>query len=42
MDKILLMTLAFYGYHGVLAEENALGQKFYVDIEGGFSVARKH
>lgn len=33
MDKIILKNLAFYGYHGVLAEENTLGQKFYVDIE---------
>lgn len=33
MDKILLKNLAFYGYHGVLPEENVLGQKFFVDIE---------
>ena len=28
MDKILLSNLGFYGYHGVLKEENFLGQKF--------------
>lgn len=33
MDKILLQGMAFFGYHGVLPEENRLGQKFFVDIE---------
>ncbi|ABR48321.1 dihydroneopterin aldolase [Alkaliphilus metalliredigens QYMF] len=33
MDKIILKNLGFYGYHGVLPEENRLGQKFFVDIE---------
>lgn len=33
MDKILLSNLGFYGYHGVLKEENVLGQKFFIDIE---------
>lgn len=33
MDKIVLKNLGFYGYHGVLPEENRLGQKFFVDIE---------
>jgi len=31
MDKIILKNLCFYGYHGVLEEENRLGQKFIVD-----------
>jgi dihydroneopterin aldolase len=31
MDKILMKNLSFYGYHGVLPEENKLGQKFIVD-----------
>lgn len=31
MDKILMKNLCFYGYHGVLPEENKLGQKFMVD-----------
>lgn len=33
MDKILLQNMAFYGYHGVLHEENSIGQKFFVDME---------
>lgn len=33
MDKIVMKNLAFYGYHGVLPEENTLGQKFFIDIE---------
>ncbi|WP_432663497.1 dihydroneopterin aldolase [Wukongibacter baidiensis] len=33
MDKIIMKNLAFFGYHGVLKEENVLGQKFFVDIE---------
>jgi dihydroneopterin aldolase len=32
-DRILLTDLAFYGYHGVMAEENKLGQRFRIDIE---------
>ncbi len=30
--KILLKNMAFYGYHGALAEENTLGQRFLVDL----------
>lgn len=33
MDKIFLNNLSFYGYHGVLTEENKLGQKFFIDLE---------
>ena len=32
-DKIILVGLKFYGYHGVLPEEKKLGQWFEVDIE---------
>ncbi|MCR6108847.1 dihydroneopterin aldolase [Bacillus sp. A301a_S52] len=32
MDKILVQGMAFYGYHGVFAEENKLGQRFYADV----------
>lgn len=32
MDKILLNNMVFYGYHGVLQEEQILGQKFHVDV----------
>ena len=33
MDKIVMSRMEFYGYHGVLSEENMLGQRFYVDLE---------
>jgi dihydroneopterin aldolase len=33
MDRIRLNGMVFYGYHGVLPEERALGQRFVVDIE---------
>lgn len=32
-DWIRLNGMAFYGYHGVLAEERILGQRFVVDVE---------
>ncbi|KAF0196324.1 MAG: dihydroneopterin aldolase [Bacillota bacterium] len=32
MDKIILENMLFYGYHGVLAEENRLGQRFAVSL----------
>ena len=32
-DKIIIKGMEVYGYHGVLAEEKALGQKFIIDIE---------
>lgn len=31
-DRILLAGMAFYGYHGVLPEEQAEGQVFTVDV----------
>lgn len=33
MDKIIMKNLQFYGYHGLLPEENKLGQRFNVDVE---------
>ena len=33
MDKIILKNMIFFGYHGVLEEENRLGQRFVVNIE---------
>lgn len=33
MDRISLKGMAFYGWHGVMEEEHALGQRFYVDVE---------
>lgn len=32
MDSIILNKMEFYGYHGVLPEENRLGQRFLVDL----------
>jgi dihydroneopterin aldolase len=34
-DRVLMRGLLFYGYHGVLPEENRLGQRFIVDIDMG-------
>lgn len=33
MDKITLQRMQFYGYHGLLPEENKLGQRFIVSID---------
>ncbi|AXI07565.1 dihydroneopterin aldolase [Oceanobacillus sp. 143] len=33
MDKILLNNMQFYGFHGLLPEENRLGQRFNVNVE---------
>ena len=32
-DKIILRGMTFYGFHGVNAEEKALGQTYLVDCE---------
>ena len=32
-DRIRLRGMRFYGYHGVLEAERALGQRFVVDVE---------
>ncbi|MEW6698007.1 MAG: dihydroneopterin aldolase [Bacillota bacterium] len=32
-DKIILKGMKFYGYHGVMPEEQRLGQQFEVDLE---------
>ena len=32
-DRIRLNDMVFYGFHGVLPEERALGQHFVVDLE---------
>ena len=39
-DRIILTDLAFYGYHGVMLEENKLGQRFRIDLECGIDLAR--
>lgn len=33
MDAICLKGMAFFGRHGALPEENALGQRFYIDVK---------
>lgn len=40
MDKIYLNELSFYGYHGVLPEENRLGQVFIVTLILGLSTKK--
>lgn len=37
MDKIYMNELDFYGYHGVLPEENRLGQAFQISLTLGLS-----
>ncbi len=32
-DHIRLVNMAFYGHHGVDAEERRLGQQFFVDLD---------
>ena len=32
-DRVILSGMQFYGFHGVNAEERALGQPFIVDLE---------
>lgn len=32
-DKIRLVNMSFYGYHGVHSEERRMGKKFYIDVE---------
>lgn len=35
MDTIAITGMVFFGYHGHLAEERSLGQRFVVDVEIG-------
>jgi len=39
-DRIILSEMAFYGYHGVLAEERREGQVFLVTIDAGADLRR--
>ena len=32
LDKVELMGMEFFGYHGCMKEERAIGQRFYVDV----------
>lgn len=38
MDKIHIEGMTFYGTHGVLPEENRLGQRFLIDLELGLDL----
>lgn len=38
-DRIILKDLGFYGYHGVYAEEERLGQRFFIDLEIGLDLS---
>ncbi|KIL34976.1 dienelactone hydrolase [Cohnella kolymensis] len=40
MDRMLLKGIVFYGYHGVFAEENRLGQKYIVDLDLRLDLSR--
>ncbi|PZD94836.1 dihydroneopterin aldolase [Paenibacillus sambharensis] len=33
MDKMILKGMQFFGYHGVIPEENKLGQRYGVELE---------
>lgn len=37
--RIHLKNMTFYGYHGALAEENALGQRFMIDLSLSLDMA---
>ncbi|MBT9152830.1 MAG: Dihydroneopterin aldolase [Firmicutes bacterium] len=37
-DKILLENMMFYGYHGFMAEERRLGQRFAVSLAIGTDI----
>jgi dihydroneopterin aldolase len=38
-DCIILIDLGFYGYHGVFAEEEKLGQRFRIDVTCGVDLS---
>lgn len=38
-DRIILKDLGFYGYHGLMLEEKALGQRFFIDLECGVDLS---
>ncbi|MDY6826290.1 MAG: dihydroneopterin aldolase [Bacillota bacterium] len=38
MDRIIIDSFTCYAYHGVLPEENSLGQEFQVSIEMGIDL----
>ncbi len=38
-DRIILRDLGFYGYHGLMSEEKALGQRFFIDLQCGVDLS---
>jgi dihydroneopterin aldolase len=40
MDRMLLKQMVFFGYHGVIPEENRLGQKYIVDLDLRLDLSR--
>lgn len=38
MDKVIIKDMQVFAYHGALAEENKLGQTFYISMEMGLSL----
>lgn len=40
VDKLVLRGLRFHGYHGVLKEEQKLGQKFVVDVDAWLDLSK--
>ncbi len=40
MGILRLKNMAFFGYHGVCPEERELGQRFEVDVEMAYEMAR--
>lgn len=39
-DRILLTKLGFFGFHGVMPEENTLGQRFFIDLTCGVDLRK--
>ena len=39
-DRILVHRIAVFAYHGVLAEEARLGQRFYLSLDCGLDLSR--
>jgi 7,8-dihydroneopterin aldolase/epimerase/oxygenase len=40
VDQIILKGMPFFGYHGVLAEETVMGQRFIVNVELSVDLSR--
>lgn len=38
MDRVKLINMVFYGYHGVVEQEKVLGGKYEVDVEFEFDM----